>query len=330
MSPGPRRRRAFTLVELLVVVAIISVLVALLLPAVQKVRESANRIRCQNNLHQIGIALHLYHDTLGTLPAGYVFGQRGQPSAPGSGSGSARSNVRPAIFDRPPLVTVTPEYPGWGWASLLLPYLEQGNLAAGIDYQLPVESPTNLAARITPLSVYTCPSDRETGPFTVYNIYNKPLSQAATNSYAACYGAGGLISTQPTAGNGLFFRNSAFAITDIDDGASYTIAIGERPAVLTQTPWAGVITGGEVLTTPGAPVYRSITELAPAMVLARVGRRPLNDPLCEPYDFFSPHPGVVQFLFADGSTHGMRTSIDIGIIQALATRAGKEAIEPDF
>jgi prepilin-type processing-associated H-X9-DG protein len=86
------------------------------------------------------------------------------------------------------------------------------------------------------------------------------------------------------------------------------------------------MTGGTVRTAPDAPVYTSILELAPTMVLARIGNKPLNDPYSEPYDFFSPHPGVVQFVFADGSVHPLRTTTDVAVLQALATRAGYEAV----
>src|SRR5438132_11000255 len=162
----PRARPAFTLIELLVVIAIIAVLIGLLLPAVQKVREAANRASCQNNLKQIGLALHNYHDTLRSFPAGYLY-------VPSAKFGNKIHN-RP-----PPGIFVDPNAPGWGWAALLLPFLEQDPLAKQIHYTLPVESPTNLTARTTLLKVYTCPSDRSTGVFTVLHRVNLPLAAAA-------------------------------------------------------------------------------------------------------------------------------------------------------
>jgi prepilin-type N-terminal cleavage/methylation domain-containing protein len=319
-------RRAFTLIELLVVIAILAVLLGLMLPAVQKAREAASRLRCQNNLKQMGIAVHLYSNAHGTFPPGYVY-QASAPTANPPPPGPIKPQRIDRIPPRPPGTPPQPNGPGWSWASYLLDNLEQGNLAQQINFSLPVEAVSNLAPRTTLLSIYTCPSDLSTGVFTVQNESNTPLATAATNSYAACFGTGYLLGTQPDNGNGVFYRNSATRFTDITDGTSNTLAIGERGAMLAQGPWAGVITGGSIRTTPGAPVYSSIIDLAPAMVLARVGPHTLNGLNSEPYDFFSPHAQVVQFLFGDGSVHALSISIDLSVLQAMATRAEGEPVD---
>jgi prepilin-type N-terminal cleavage/methylation domain-containing protein len=299
------RHAGFTLIELLVVIAIIAVLLALLLPAVQKVREAANRTGCQDNLKQIGLALQHYHHTYGSFPSAYL-------------------HLNPNFTRQADSNTA----PGWGWASLLLPFLEQDPLAQQIERKIHLEDPRYDRLRTTVLRVFVCPSDRETGVFTVQSFTDDPLADAATNSYAANYGTGGEIGEQPYNGDGLFFCNSEVRISDITDGTSHTLAIGERGALFVRTPWTGAVSNGTVRTTPGAPVTHTAIEEAPVQVMAGISNDiTLNAPDANPYCFFSPHGGIVFFAFADGSVRPLGSGVAYVVLEALATRAGGEAID---
>jgi prepilin-type N-terminal cleavage/methylation domain-containing protein len=143
------RRRGFTLIELLVVIAIIAILIGLLLPAVQKVRETANRITCANNVKQMGLALHMYHYDRNTFPPGFV----STLSNPGWFIPPGNCNGEPPELG-----------PGWSVFTLILPYIEHDNLYKSIQLNLPITDPANDVARRTPVKTYLCPSD--TGPKT--------------------------------------------------------------------------------------------------------------------------------------------------------------------
>src|SRR5205809_5854042 len=176
-------RRGFTLLELLVVIAIIAVLIALLLPAVQKIRESANRMQCLNNLKQMGLALHNYHDVNRSFPPGFISTLIDPSWRLPAGNCNAFPSERG---------------PGWSFFALMLPYLEQENLYRSIRLDLPIMDPANDAPRRVAVRNYLCPSDTGTGLINLTTCGNPPdpahtpslMTDAASCSYV-CVLAGG-------------------------------------------------------------------------------------------------------------------------------------------
>ena len=218
-----RLRSGFTLIELLVVIAIISVLISLLLPAVQSAREAARRINCFNNLKQLGIALHNYHDAVQAFPPGYVSSQ-----SPGSN----------------PVYDGNDTGAGWAWGSLILPQMEQDPIYHAINFSLSVAYPANDTASTMRISTYLCPSDDTRQLVSVYPFYPSvypppgatPVDQVAGSNYVGMFGIGE-IGSHPGGGEGCFFRNSRVTVASITDGTSQTIAIGERSHTLSYVTW---------------------------------------------------------------------------------------------
>jgi prepilin-type N-terminal cleavage/methylation domain-containing protein len=333
------KRRGFTLIELLVVIAIIAILIGLLLPAVQKVREAANRAQCLNNLKQMGVALHHYHDDYQSFPPGEV----SQLVDPTWRMPAGQCNAFPAELG-----------PGWSLFAFLLPYIEQGPLYNSINLNLPIMHPSNAAARRTSVKTYLCPSDP--GPTTalinVTTCGNPPvpsntpvfLTDAAPSSYVGCLGGGktgdadyGCYEYQPF--NGVFHRNSHVRIADITDGTSTTIGIGERSSDFVQSTWAGVVPGGEIIynqTNPPPQFDRSLNQPCqnwrpPITAVVVHGRmyKP-NDVNGSPASFHGAHLNGCHFVLMDGSARFIQGSIDLTVFRALCTRNNNEVVPGDY
>jgi prepilin-type N-terminal cleavage/methylation domain-containing protein/prepilin-type processing-associated H-X9-DG protein len=182
-------RRAFSLIELLVVIAILGILIGLLLPAVQRSRESARRGQCLANLRQLGIALHAYHDVYGVFPPG---GVEWRPA------GSTKGERQLA------------------WSVFLLPYLEQTNLYDALDLSTPFDSSANRAGAATPLAAYVCPSVPRDSPW---------VDGRGACDYGGIYGERITGPNDPPKGTMLYDR--AIGLREITDGSSATLVISE-------------------------------------------------------------------------------------------------------
>ena len=313
IRPTKVRRSGFALIELLVVIAIIGVLIALLLPAVQKVREAANRAKCANNLKQLALAAHHHHDTKGKFPNGLHT-----------------------------VETTDGRYAnGTCWEVELLPYFEQDNLKNGWDYN---DFRNNVAGEMNAttaqvLQVLLCPSDSL--PDLVWHVSGAGTPQYAYGFYGlSSYGGNAGKRSDPATRDGIFCRDSSIGLADVTDGASNTLLFGERShddpefdrMSYTYGPglyplakagkWAAAYsTSGVYLSTPVPLNYR-----VPAGISVEEFLGPTGAQNNRWYAFGSGHPGGANFAFADGSVRFLSDSIPLDTFQALSTRAGAEVV----
>jgi prepilin-type N-terminal cleavage/methylation domain-containing protein/prepilin-type processing-associated H-X9-DG protein len=288
------RDAGFTLVELMVVIAIIGVLMALLLPAVQKVRSAADRIHCSNKLKQIGLALHSYHGTYSRFP-------------PGIGYHMAAD-----------------EYPFMSWNTRLLPFLEQESVwrqaqqAFGEDPVF-LDNPPHFGLT-TVMPAYSCPADTRS---LAVEFVGGQLHVAFTDYL-------GVEGTNQFLRDGLLYLNSRVRFADIIDGTSNTLMVGERPPSTDGV--LGWWYAGEGQSRDGSgDMVLGVLEENVSIYGPGCSRGPYHfgpgipNNQCDAFHFWSLHSGGANFLFADGSVHFLAYSVD-DVLPALATRAGREIV----
>jgi prepilin-type N-terminal cleavage/methylation domain-containing protein/prepilin-type processing-associated H-X9-DG protein len=313
-------RSAFTLIELLVVIAIIAILIGLLVPAVQKVREAAARIQCQNNLKQLGLALHNHHDSVGTFPMGRTY----------------PNNLAVSGLSR------------------LLPYIEQDNTYKLINYNAGWSDPSNAQAVGTPVKVFQCPSDGHPSapPGTAITNYRMNEGTSLAMWYGATDPSG--VNTSLPAPNGVFYVNVTYRIADITDGTSNTAAFSEHlvgdfsQAVATEK--GDTFQPGTHPTTPDQAVadcaaidihnlsYQGYSNVGGPWLYGYHSTTsywhsgPPNSRSC----MFPPsrimttansnHSNLVNVCLCDGSVRSVNNGIDIATWRALGTRNGGEVL----
>jgi prepilin-type N-terminal cleavage/methylation domain-containing protein len=328
------RRAGFTLIELLVVIAIIAVLIALLLPAVQAAREAARRAQCSNNLKQLGIAVHNYHDATGSFPT--LLWALPDPAF-------ATNTFRASFFQ------------------MLLPFIEQQPVYNAINFSVPFASgpdngTMNTSALLSVISVYMCPSDPAPSQST-YSRWDHGVGPSGANgqsplgpklSYFANEGDNSTGTTNTTSpwpfpslpavrpntfggGNtctGVVCRQGGtWGLRDITDGTSNTFLIGE--SLYESCNWFTWPNPNGNYASTSVPVNWKITVFEQTGYGSETSNLKNSGNWVPCFGFRSMHPGITQFLFCDGHTTGIKDSINRNVYRWLSTRSQGEIISSD-
>ena len=353
-SGSPRiHPRGFTLVELLVVIAILGVLIALLLPAVQQAREAARRMQCTNNLKQLGLAVHGYESARRVFPPGYASNSLADPPP---------ATRDPSTWDAPP---------GWGWGAFLLDHIEQAGISLSLHMDEPIWEPDHAALIRASLPVFLCPtSTGPSDPFVItdeggapVNLGSGPIEvgrshYVASHGQESCWGECGATASGPVFSNiytaetkdvvhngdasliadGPFYRNSRTRVSDITDGTSNTIFLGEHSSALSEKTWVGVVPGA--FTHPKFTSPENGPDAAATLVLVHAGPsggelditgfpiiHSVNFPTFHVGQMYSEHIGGGNICLGDGSVRFISENIDLFLFAELSSIDEGELIE---